>query len=279
MTTVQAFWKRLRFRLSLQMGVSRIKRNLKAHPSRKSTAIAEALDNMSRRPSEAERLWIRKIEVERNRLLSSHEPLVDGTLGEGGLYDQGRTISDACLVSKSAEACGFLLALTRKLNPTLVIELGTNVGISSAYLASALEINGGDRLITTMDASPYRQRLAADVHRRTGLNRRVQYVEGLFTDTLKPTLSRMDAVDLAFIDGHHQYQPTLDYMEIILECASEDAALVFDDIRWSEGMRKAWDRIRHDERFGLVVDLHSMGICFRREDQQMPAIVGPVQLF
>ena len=179
---------------------------------------------------------------------------------------------DGCLVSKSPRACAVLFGLVRSLDPAVVIELGTNVGISSSYLAAALHINGRGAALTTLDASPYRQRLAKEVHHNLGLEQSVQYVEGLFINTLAPILSGLGSVDVAFIDGHHQYQPTLDYMEMIIEHASDDVALVFDDIRWSEGMREAWERICSDERFGLIVDLQSMGICFRSQDQRVPTV-------
>ena len=99
--------------------------------------------------------------------------------------------------------------------------------------------------MVTLDASAYRQRLAKEIHANLGLDN-ISYVTGLFTDTLQPTLTDMGTVDLAFIDGHHQYQPTLDYLEEILKFSTPDTVFVFDDIRWSEGMKQAWDEIRAD---------------------------------
>jgi hypothetical protein len=36
---------------------------------------------------------------------------------------------------------------------------------------------------------------------------------------------------------------------------------VFDDVSWSRGMAKAWERIRSDERVSLSVDLFQIGLC------------------
>jgi predicted O-methyltransferase YrrM len=143
-----------------------------------------------------------------------------------------------------------------------VIELGTNVGISSAFIGAALTVNGDSGKLVTLDASPYRQRLARQLHSRLGL-RNVTYTAGLFNDTLESVLERSGHVDLAFIDGHHQYQPTLDYLDAILQQATVDCAFVFDDIRWSDGMKQAWTEIMGDPRFGLVMDLGSIGVCIR----------------
>ncbi len=111
-----------------------------------------------------------------------------------------------------------------------------------------------------MDSSQYRQALAKRLHDSLGLDN-VSYIQGLFTDTLKTTLADNEPCDLAFIDGHHQYEPTLEYYNQVLDHCTQDAVLVFDDIRWSDGMKKAWRHIQADHRFGLVVDLQSVGLC------------------
>ncbi len=153
-----------------------------------------------------------------------------------------------------------LYRIIRELRPKQVIELGTNVGISAAYIAAALKENGDGGRIITLDSSQYRQALARSLHASLGLDN-VTYVQGLFSDTLKQTLAENPPCDLAFIDGHHQYEPTLEYYNQVLEHCSDHAVLVFDDIRWSDGMKKAWRHIQADQRFELVVDLQSVGLC------------------
>jgi predicted O-methyltransferase YrrM len=220
--------------------------------------IARALARVASRRAEPDPLPGR-IEALRAELLARTQPLVDGSLGAGGLYDEGQSVRAACAVSKGPPAAFLLYALVRELGPAQVLELGTNLGISSAYLAAALRANGRGAL-ATLDASPYRQRIAAECHRRLGLPA-VTYVQGLFGETLGRTLRALPPVDLAFIDGHHQYEPTLAYTEAILAAAADDAVLVYDDIRWSEGMERAWSELRADRRFRLVVDLDRLGLC------------------
>ena len=230
----------------------------------KGIQIAEALKSLQLKLPQFDQDWKERIEVERERLLSRNELLNDGSLGEGGLYDDGVTIHQACKVSKPPKPALLLFLLTRAIRPLSVIELGTNVGISSAYIGAALKINGQNGRITTLDASPYRLRLAKEIHRNLGIDN-ISYVEGLFTDTLSQSLEELGSLDLAFIDGHHQYQPTLDYFEEILPFSTPDTVFVFDDIRWSDGMKKAWSKIQSDERLGLIVDLSSVGVCVRRK--------------
>lgn len=230
--------------------------------------FSKAVALMQQPMSTEERQWTTKIEQERKRLLQRSGPLVDGSIdGEIGLYDKGLTVFQTCQASKPPEQARLLFALTRAVNPVSVIELGTNVGISSAYIAAALKLNGRGGKVMTLDASPYRQRLAKEIHSNLGLDN-VSYRVGLFSDTLEPSLNELENVDLAFIDGHHQYQPTLDYFEQILPFATDEAIFAFDDIAWSDGMKKAWRELQDDKRFALTADLLAIGLCALGGDEK-----------
>jgi len=113
--------------------------------------------------------------------------------------------------------------------------------------------------VTTLEASPYRLRLAKANHERLALQ--LDYVQGLFSDTLDETLERLPPVDLAFVDGHHQYEPTLRYFEQIAAKAAPGCIFVFDDIRWSDGMRRAWRELKAKPVFEAVADLGDMGVA------------------
>jgi predicted O-methyltransferase YrrM len=194
-----------------------------------------------------------RIEAGRSALEQDHAILAAGDLGEPGIYDAGKTISEACAASKPPRQAQFLHALARTFAPSKVLELGTNLGVSSAYIASAIP-----GTLTTLESSPYRLRAARGLHHDLGIDN-VRYVQGLFDDTLETAIP--EGVEFAFIDGHHQYEPTLRYFDMIAKHAVEGAVFVFDDIRWSTGMKQAWARLCEDNRFGLIVDVRTMGIC------------------
>lgn len=197
-------------------------------------------------------------------MLRDRSPLADGSLGPVLDHDRNHTVADACEVSRRAASASVLYSLADEYQPKSIIELGTNVGISAAYLASA----GGH--VTTLDVSGYRLLLAERLHRSTGLN--IDRVRGYFADTLDDTLAGIAPVGMAFIDGHHQYQPTLDYFEAIAAKASPGCVFLFDDIRWSSGMRQAWTKLKRDPRFETVADLGGMGIGILRSGcQSAPA--------
>ena len=207
----------------------------------------------------AEHARIHAVERERRQMLQDDGPLIDGPEAEPAPYDKGQTIGAATKVSKSPRGALLLFQLIREFKPQLVVELGTNVGISAAYQAAALNENADGGRLVTLEASPYRLRRAKSLHAKLGLEN-ISYVQGLFSDTLQAALAEHGQVDLAYIDGHHQYQPTLDYFDTLSRYSRQTAIFVFDDIRWSEGMLRAWTQLRADPRLDITVDLGSMGL-------------------
>jgi predicted O-methyltransferase YrrM len=233
------------------------------HPD--AARMAAALRAVRRPLSGPARAAVDAIERERAQLVDRGDPLMVGGLGEPMPFDVTSTVGEACGVSKSPAAARLLYQLVAAFRPRSVLELGTNVGISSAYLSAALRANGDGGRLTTLDASPYRLRMAREVHGRLGIDN-IDYVQGLFENVLEQALRGMAPVDLAFIDGHHQYAPTLAYTDVIWKHARPGALFVFDDIRWSQGMRKAWAALQADERFALTVDVGLMGLAAGRTD-------------
>ena len=149
-----------------------------------------------------------RIEQRRAEMLKDNAPLVDGSLGDSGPYDQGQTVASVCNVSKPAHAARLLYSMAAEYRPKTIIELGTNVGILRR-LSGGIRSKGDDT-----GGFAHRLRIARTLHQSLGLE--LDYVQGLFTETSRPTLDRIPPVEMAFIHGHHQYRPTLDYFEAIL---------------------------------------------------------------
>lgn len=229
---------------------------------RSSDPIAQKIGRALRRTRDRDlrdsQPWVERIEAERARLAADRSLVKPAGSTESGPYDDGVTVQQACGVSKTKRDALALHLLVREAQPNLGLELGTNVGISSSYIASAMHLNGRGRLIT-MEGSPLRARIADGVHRTLGLH--VEKVLGLFTETLVPFVARSEPLDFVFIDGHHQYQPTLDYFAAVEPKLTDGALVLFDDIRWSEGMLRAWTELARDARFRVVVDLDRYGVC------------------
>ena len=230
------------------------------HPS--GAKLLHVFDQLGQKRLPEEQDLLGPIHCERRELLLLHNtPLVDGTLGEGLPWDRDVSVADACRSSKWPRASLLLYLLMREFRPLRVFELGTNVGISSAYLATALKRNGDGGMLVTLEGSSYRLKLAKQLHAKLDL-RNVTYVQDLFTQALiEKTLLEFGPVDFAFIDGDHEYQSTVDCFELVCEHSTENAVLVFDDIAWSDGMKRAWRKMSRDRRVLFALDLRTMGIC------------------
>ena len=219
-----------------------------------------------------EKNWIDRIEYLRTEMNASTKPLTRTDYGAGN-SDSNRTqeemragveIGDTLghisqEVSKPAFWCCLLFKLVRTMHPSSCIEMGTAVGISAAYQAAALRLNGHGALVTLEGASSVAD-IAKNNFQQLGLDT-VEVVVGRFQDTLPDVLTKRQPVGYVFVDGHHDEQATLAYFEQILPFLAETALLVFDDIAWSEGMKRAWNTIAHDRRVGVAVDLGPVGLC------------------
>lgn len=213
---------------------------------------------------------IQAVETLRRSLLVSNEKMdmLDFGAGTGTArrteaeMSTGRanssTVARAALSSKSAFWAKLLFKLIREFRPQTCLELGTNMGISAAYQASALKLNGSGKLIT-LEGAEARARLARKHFEHLGLNN-VKVVTGRFQDTL-PGLLKNSVVDYAFIDGHHDESATTQYFSEILAHAPGRALLAFDDISWSDGMKRAWAAVRQHPRVKTSVDLRVLGLC------------------
>lgn len=215
---------------------------------------------------------IEKIETLRNRLNSSSIKISlidygagspDSNLTAKEMYKGRpaiRSVREICrLGSKPYREAFLLFKLVREFRPSVCLELGTALGISSAYQTAALELNRCGR-ITTLEGAESLASLAKENFERLGF-KRIDVVVGRFQDTLQDVLRKNADIDYVFIDGHHDENATLSYFRKISPYLSDGAILVFDDIHWSGGMERAWDDIRKNKNLKVSVDFLNMGIC------------------
>jgi predicted O-methyltransferase YrrM len=247
--------------LQRRRGLARLRAS--AHPLSGSleTAIREAI---TKRTRGEEATWVEKTEALRSELQAStmqlETPLSDWT---GEEAHRARvlveTVGDLCRRSRPPLWALLLFKLVRELQPSSSVELGTGIGISAAYQAAALELNGSGSLIT-IEAASTRASMARQVFERLGLDR-VDLRVGRFEDLLDGVMGELESVDFAFIDGNHNGRATMWYLDRIAPYLSQNGVVVFDDISFSDDMASAWRAITSDERANLCVDLGPMGLC------------------
>lgn len=235
--------------------------------------LAAALEQALAGPgSSASAPWFDRIEALRTRLEADPSTLSVTDYGAGSTGDirtatdmeQGvlveRTVMQTCRASKPAFWASILHQIILEYRPSNGLELGTCLGLSAAYQASAMELNGNGRLVTLEGADSLAE-ISTDHLAELGLGKRVDVVAGRFSDTLDGVIAGLEPIDYAFIDGHHDEIATIEYFEQLLPHLADRAVLVFDDTSWTEGMKRAWSKIKSHEAVGLSLDLGAVGIC------------------
>lgn len=236
------------------------------------TAVITALRKATLgRPTAEEAAWIERIERMRASLAVSVEPLEIEDFGAGKRDEENtqetrtvattiRTLGDMTDSSKPPRWAYLLFRLTREFRPETALELGACVGISAAYQAAAMELNGTGRLLSLEGSSVLAQRSTRTI-KDLGLADRASVRRGAFADTLADSLAEMRPLQWAFLDGHHAEAATMEYTEAIVPQLAPEAIVIYDDINWSPGMRSAWQRVIADPRYALTVDLGSVGLA------------------
>ena len=204
-----------------------------------------------------------KIEKRRKELLRDATEITIQDFGAGSKRNTSNTrkINYIARTSLSqGKYARLLYNLIQHFKPKTILELGTSLGISSAYMA----YGNPDANVVSLEGSE----TIAEIARKTMHSCEIENVEivvGNFDDTLAGVLSKLHPVDFAFVDGNHTKEATLRYFNQICEYRSSQTVMIFDDISWSEGMREAWNTIKDDKRVSISIDLCKFGIVFFRD--------------
>jgi predicted O-methyltransferase YrrM len=160
----------------------------------------------------------------------------------------------------------FLFRLALWLRPEKIIELGTNAGISTLYL----HLPDQRTPLDTVEGNPAVAALAAETLQQVRVSKKLHTYTATFSEWLATRPPTPPHKLLAFIDGDHRYQPTLDYVARLLTKANDDSIIIVADIHWSPGMERAWDKLKQHERVTASVDTYHFGLLFLR-----PSLNGP----
>ena len=204
------------------------------------------------------------IEFVRKKLLKQTDEIEIEDLGAGSsvIKTKKRRVSDIAASSLKPVKYGQLLyRIVKYYQPKTILELGTSFGVTSSYLAAA----DPNAKLFTIEGSPAIANIARKTFQETRLNN-IQLTEGDFNAALPSLLTKLNSIDLAFIDGNHRKEPTLDYFQQLLRHSNASTILIFDDIHWSEEMEDAWTTIQQSLKVTLTIDLFFIGIVFVNPD-------------
>ena len=206
----------------------------------------------------------RDIERRREFLLACEDSLdvVDyGSAGSPeGLHVQRRVCDIAKNHLESARVGQVLFRIVNFLHeeekrPLNILELGTSLGITTAYLASPDSRNK----VVTMEGSEAELRVAQGVWKMLKLEN-IEWIQGNIDDTLFK-YARV-GLDLAYVDANHTYEATTRYVRYLLPRMAEKGIIAIDDIHYSEEMEHAWEEVKRDPSVTTTMDLYHMGLVF-----------------
>jgi predicted O-methyltransferase YrrM len=158
---------------------------------------------------------------------------------------------------KSPKYAQLLFRLVNHFQPKTLLELGTSLGVTSAYLA----MGNTKGQLYTLEGSAAIADLAAQHFLALQLPN-IQLIRGNFDVQLPQLLTKKPVIDFAYIDGNHRLEPTKNYFLQLLPHLSPTAILVFDDIHWSSEMEAAWQFIVQHPASLLTIDLFQVGLVF-----------------
>jgi len=216
----------------------------------------QVLCNTGNTPDLNEVEWHRKWQIETPISVSPSD------YGAGSRMNQkseklGKVIKKSSVTPKTG---ALLYRLARWIDARCILELGTSVGISARYLASS----NPQAKVVTLEGDWHRAELAQDSFDYFNF-KNIQLIEGDFDQGLNVAFDIFPQLDLVFFDGNHKAEPTLRYFKQCLLKRHEGSVFVFDDIRWSKEMYKAWKVISQHQSVSVSIDLFSVGVVFFRK--------------
>lgn len=203
-----------------------------------------------------------KIEAIRRKLITDQRKINIEDYGAGSSITKSpnRQISEiAKYSSKSPKIAQILFRISWHLKPKTTLELGTNLGLTTAYL-SAADSNSN---IYSIEGCPNLSEIAKKNLQDLAINNS-NVLTGKIEDILPDLLVQLQNIDCCFIDANHTYKATIQYFKTILSYTNNESLIIFDDIYWSKEMNKAWKEIIAHPEVTLSVDLYHIGLIFFR---------------
>jgi predicted O-methyltransferase YrrM len=241
------------------MAVQAARLRRRAHPL--APAIARALEDVARdRFDPEEREWLARIERRRTE--------IPFALAAGDLSDQATAEERSKALGNAWEVCRWvsippvwgrlLFRLVRELRPASLVELGTGLGLSAAYQAAAMELNGSGRIVT-IDNHPA-ARIGDAGFARLALGERIDFRFGDIDELLPDLLEAAAPFELAFLDAEHSEAATVRHFDAVVKRIERGGVLVLDDTTQTDEMRRAWRSATGHDRTSLAVPLRRTGV-------------------
>lgn len=198
-----------------------------------------------------------------NKYLKSKRHLDFEDIGAGSNYTKPKRLKLGKLIRRSSvdKKYGKLIYdIVNYFKPYDILEIGSSVGISSAYIAQP------DTRSNFKSIEGVAEKLLVAKEISSKLNQNTEFIHGNFDKVLKSTLDNYKKLDFVFFDGNHTKQSTLNYFNSCLSKSHNESVFIFDDIHWSKEMEEAWEIIKNNKKVKVSIDIFRMGLIFYKKE-------------
>jgi predicted O-methyltransferase YrrM len=154
-----------------------------------------------------------------------------------------------------------LYRLARHYQPKRILEFGTSLGVGTVHLA----LGAPKADVLTVEACSETQKIAIEQFTRLNLNN-ISPVLSTFQQFIESYQGEL--FDMVFVDGHHDGQALLSYMNELKPITHNDTIFVLDDIRWSNSMMEAFETLIDSSNYHVSMDFFRVGIIVPRQQQE-----------
>lgn len=212
-----------------------------------------------------EKTEYKNIEAQRKKLFNDDSEITVTDLGAGSHLNKNRTKKVSQIAKnalKSPRLAQLIYRLAKNTESKNLIELGTCLGITSAYLSNAKP----EAEIITIEGCPQTAQVAQSNFKALNLSN-IELHVGNFDLILPGIIDKQEKLDFVYIDGNHRKDATLNYFKWCLPKVHENSLLIFDDIYWSQGMKEAWEEIKNHPDVSVTIDLFWIGLVYFKKGQ------------
>ena len=214
-----------------------------------------------RNPKALKDFAITKLAFLHDKLRVDDTPLIFDEIGSR----EGRMKSIVSIVyrrtASSIRDAKMIAELASMVNGKTILEMGTAFGTTTLAMCFAAQKSR----IITLEGVPEIAFIAKQ-HFKKFEAENVIIKTGRFSETLPQIVAEENDLGLVFIDGHHSYKPTLDYLNIILPSLSEKAIVALDDIYYSREMSQCWSELQQHPAFQVKMDFFRFGLLIKNAD-------------
>lgn len=202
---------------------------------------------------------LEEIESLRRELVNDQSPVEGQDFGAGSRVVHAINKKTIGRIARhgisSKKDCIFFYEIIKMIQPKTCIELGTSLGIATAYLSKS-SVKGQ---VYSFEGNEDLVAFSTEVLNKLDC-KNVQIIHGDIDRKLPEFLSEMHKIDFALIDANHTEKALLTYFDMLRQKIIPGGIIVIDDIRWSRDMYRAWEKAYADMHVSISIEFLNKGL-------------------